>query len=364
MTEAMQEFREARGAVPGAVSGLRLTVDYGDFEAEAAAIREEYGLLELESSGVIMTRGADAASFLGGLTTNDVEKMALGAASPGLLCANKGKIIQPLEVVRMQAGQFLVVTAPGAQDAVAAHLEAYHIREAVEFGRVELVRLDLIGPQAGAALEAMGHSTAQPMGAFNEAPVLTLSLPLGALPRVMVLLPRAVASAWADALLEKAPLGRPAGFSAFEEERIRAGYPLFGVDYGADHLPAEAALYDRISFDKGCYVGQEIHARLHYRGHVNRKLMAVTVPSDTAPQPGVELFAGAEPQPGAELYAGDKPAGRLTSLCRLPLDRKRRGIAMLRYEQATAGEPLSLAPGAAPAVQLAPLATDLGSAGQ
>ncbi len=168
----------------------------------------------------------------------------------------------------------------------------------------------------------------------------------------MVLVPAPLAASWAEALLTAAPQGRLVGFSAFEEARIRAGMPSFGVDYGPDHLPAEAGLYDRVSFNKGCYVGQEVHARLHHRGHVNRKLIALEIPPE-------EVTSLA---PGRPLYANGAAVGEVTSLARAPEGDLVRGIAMVRYRQAADRSDLSAAPSSAPRIRQLPLATDLGAA--
>ncbi len=255
-------------------------------------------------------------------------------------------------MVRTKPDQLLVLTEPDALDDVAGHLDAYHIREAVEIGQVPLMRIDLIGPGGNPALEALGYSTQSPLGAFQEAPLLILAHPLGTAPRIVTLLPDGLAPRWVEALLGSSVPARLAGLSAHDELRIAAGAPRFGVDYGREHLPAEAALIDRLSFDKGCYVGQEIHARLHYRGQVNRKLVGLEIP---------ESLAGGLAA-GSELFDEESPAGALTSMARLPREGVRRGIAMVRQEQAFGLQDLSPASGAPPAIKLHPLASDLGAA--
>ena len=138
------------------------------------------------------------------------------------------------------------------------------------------------------------------------------------------------------------------------EASIGARAPRFGVDYGAEHLPAEAGLHDRLSFDKGCYVGQEIHARLHYRGHVNRKLVALEMPAALA-----EAC-----QPGGALHQGGKQVGTLTSIGRIPLGDRMRGIAMVRHEAIQDGGDLSPTADGPPEIAMGPLATDLGGGQQ
>lgn len=350
MTEALAALNTAHQARLGELHGGSVALDYGDFAGEVQALREGVGVLALEACGFIMVRGPEAATFLTGITTNDVAALAEGAAQPDLMCANKGKILFPLDVVRLSAEQYLVITEPGQLDRVAAHMDAYHIREDAEIGMVPLVRLDLIGPAAEAALTALGHDPDQPRGRFNEQPVFTVRYPLGTSPRMMVVLPGAVAADWLQALLGAHPGARLAGFEAYDEVRIWAGVPRFGADFGEENLPAEAALYDRLNFRKGCYVGQEVHARLHYRGRVNQKLMAVDMPDATA-----ETLA-----PGQELYRDGHTVGVLTSLARLAREGRRRGIAITRSKYIEPEVALATAPDAEGIMQVAPLATDLG----
>jgi folate-binding protein YgfZ len=351
MPAALAALHTSHHARFGEVQGVSLPLGYGDFPGEVEAIERGLGVLDLEACGVLLVRGPDAAAFLNGLLTSDVQRLPEGHAQAGLLCATKGQVRHAVRIAHLRAGQYLLVTEPGEREAVAGHLDGYLIREDAEIGQVPLVRLDLLGPQAEAGLRALGRSTAQPVGTWREAPLLAFSQPLGALPRALVLLPAALAADWSAALLAAVPAARLVGFEAFDEARIRAGVPRFGVDYGRDELPAEAALYDHIAFNKGCYVGQEVHARLHYRGHVNRKLCAVVLPAEDA-----QALA-----PGAELYAAGEAVGRLTSLARLPVAGERRGIAMVRYKVLEAGTPLAATPAGPATLRTAPLATDLGA---
>jgi folate-binding protein YgfZ len=351
MRTALEALHAAHHAQFGQVQGVLLPMDYGDFAAEVQACREGLGVLDLEACGVLLVRGPDAAEFLAGLTTNDVKRLQEGRAQPNLICANKGRILHAVTVVHVKAEQYLVVTEPGELEGVAGRLEAYHIREDAEIGRAPLVRLDLLGPRAAAALQALGTSPEAPLGAFEGAPLLTPPLALGAVPRVMALLPAGHAERFVQALLAAQAGARLVGFAAYDEVRIRAGVPRFGADFDADFLPAEAALYDHLSFNKGCYVGQEVHARLHHRGHVNRKLCGLLLPE----------AAAARLAPGAELFAGGAAVGRLTSLARLPEGGQRRGIALLRWEPLAAGVPLATAPDGPAELRTVALATDLGA---
>ncbi len=368
---ALQQASHATfGQLSGQLSGQPLPLSFGDLPAEVAAIERGCGLLDWTGRGVIGVRGAEAAVFLNGITTNNVIALPKGRAQESLLCGTKGKILHAVTVVRTGETEFLIVTEPGETQAVASHLEAYHIREDLQLGVAGLMRVDALGPASGPALRSVGIDPAALVNGFAGQPVLAVNLPLGALPRLLLLLPPAAAPGLAQALLGANAAGgggaaaagfagvRLVGLEAWEECRIWAGVPRFGVDYGPEFLPAEAALYGHIAFDKGCYVGQEVHARLHHRGHVNRKLMAVEMPEATAAQlaPGSELRDAPPPAPAA---------GRLTSLARLSRAGRRRGIALVTHAIAQARTALAAAGGPADIggvadIIVSPLATDLG----
>lgn len=353
-SEADSEAGSVVEPVAGHQAGDERPLDFGDVDGERKAATEGVALFDRSAWEVLMVRGPEAEVFLNGLTTNQVVGLAPGVLSPGLICTTKGKILYAVDVVATRPDQFLLICEPGEGSAVAKHLEAYHIREDVEIGRVPLTCLDLLGPEADQALVAMGHPASEAIGSFGEAPVIACHHPMGALPRRVVLLPEPVAAAWAEALLAASPGAKLMGQTAHEAARIAAREPRAGVDYGTDHLPAEGALYDRLSFTKGCYVGQEVHARLHYRGHVNRKLMALEIPA--AASEGTRV--------GDLLYAEGAEVGHLTGLV-LPVagasGEPALGIAMVRHKQAADRTALSLGPDGAATVTLWPMATDLGA---
>lgn len=358
--ESMQSVHIAHHAVLHQIGGKPLPLGYGDFAAEVEALERGAGVVDLEACGVIGVRGPDAALFLNGVTTNNIKALAVGRPQENLLCATKGKILHAVTVLRIKEEDYLVITEPGDLDRVATHLDTYHIREDLQMGVAELTRLDVIGPQAEAALRGAGLDPARLIQPFGGAGVILATHPLGAHPRVVVMVPAPVAPLLVAALLKAG--ARLAGYEALEECRIWARVPRSDADFTSEFLPAEAALYDHIAFDKGCYVGQEVHARQHYRGHANRKLVAVDIPEQAAASLHI----------GSSLFLGAEEVGRLTSLSRsarpggsgtvsepAPV---RRGIAIVRFAVATDRPALASAADQPAAIALSPLATDLGAA--
>jgi folate-binding protein YgfZ len=293
-------------------------------------------------------RGPDAGTLLGGITTNDVARLSVGRLQPNLLCATKGRILHSVLVLRTKPEEYLVISEPGDGDGVAIHIDGYHVREEAQLGMVGLSRIDLIGPQAPDALRELDADPAQLANTFGAQPLLLSALPFGHIPRIVCLLPAGQAAAFVEALLATSAGPRLVGQAAVDELRTRAGIPRFGVDFDTTFLPAEAALYDHIAFGKGCYVGQEIHARMHYRGHPNRKLVAVRLP------------AAAAVAVGDALYADGEQVGTLTSVAGEADGDARGGIALIRFKTLQAGLPLALEPDGSPVVTLHATAGDLG----
>jgi folate-binding protein YgfZ len=109
-----------------------------------------------------------------------------------------------------------------------------------------------------------------------------------------------------ERLMERGAI--PASLDAYETARIKAGIPRFGADITPENFPAEAGVLERaVSFEKGCYPGQETVARMHYRGHPNRTLYPLAI-------------EGPPPAPGTEIVQGEKKVGHLTSIAPLPVN--------------------------------------------
>jgi folate-binding protein YgfZ len=144
---------------------------------------------------------------------------------------------------------------------------------------------------------------------------------------------------------------RPAGWHAFNIARIEAGSPLYYIDFGPDSLPAETGvLNDRVSFKKGCYLGQEVVARMHSRGHSKQVLVGVDFDTIMDPSSGFPL----QPLGGTSIHAAepatnkDEPIGMVTSSALSPMNGSR-PVALVQVKQAYAAAGTALvAPTMAP----------------
>ena len=242
----------------------------GDYEL----LTESVGLVDRSDRGKLRFGGSEAAAFLQGQVTNDVEGLAEGRGCYAALLDHKGKLRADLRLLRGRDW----IWADTEQAGLGALLQTarmYSLGRDVthEDLSTSWTILSLIGPEARERLEP---APPEEEHAFVEGEHgLHVATHVG----VDVICPAADADAVAEALGVEA-----VSKEAAECLRIEAGRPRHGVDMDGETIPQEAGLNERaVSFEKGCYVGQETVARLHYKGKPNRHLrgLRLTEPADT-----------------------------------------------------------------------------------
>jgi folate-binding protein YgfZ len=296
-----------------------------ELDAEYRQLREECGLLDRSARGKLAVRGPDAAEYLQGQLTNDVEALEPGEGQYAALLDRKGHMQADMRVLRPAAEEILLDTEPEALEAVLRHLRMYSIGREMEIADLTAERaiLSLIGPRSA---EVAGTAVL-PENACATASVGGVEcLAAGAADGVDLIAAAPDAARLREALLDAGAV--EVSPAAAEILRIEAGTPRFGAEMGPETMPAEAGIVERaVSFTKGCYIGQETVARLHYKGKPNRHLR------------GLRL-SGAKVEPGAALRLGEKEVGRLGSVGVSPALGPI-GLAILRRE-AEPGEELSV----------------------
>ncbi len=314
------------------------------------------GVFEQNPGSTLVVRGKDAAPFLHGLTTNHNKGLRVGVWQPNLLCANKGGILYSVEVLRLSPEQFLLYCNAQHMAGIASHLQTYCFREAVEIGQVPMVRVEVLGPQAEQVLADMGMDMQHPLTKVDESPAVVARNPWGKVPRVSVLMHAHSVQAWLQALSQGDAV-MTLGPEAIEELRLVGGVPRMGVDYQQGSLPQEAGLLGYLSFRKGCYMGQEIHARLQHRGGLNRTLMAFSMPEDVIGST-TDGAVASRALLGASLYQSEKVVGKITSLTHAPWNACWHGIAKVELKKWDPAQPTTLATPSQAPLSLGPVAFD------
>jgi folate-binding protein YgfZ len=266
---------------------------FGDVSGEYAAVRAGgAGLIDLSSRGRILVSGTEAVQFLNGLITNDMKTLAEYSWMPAAFPSVQGRLIASVRVIRLQdegtektdkqvCPTFLIDTEAATHRSVLKTIQRFtlagdfHVTDVTS----ETAMLSLQGRGASDIVRAVLSESA----AVTSNQVAQIRWPEGG--EVIGDVFRAthtaedgfdfvIASAAAGELFEafKNAGGRPVGHEALEILRIEAGLPRYGVDMDETNIVTETALDDAVSYTKGCYVGQEIIARIKYRGHVAKKL--------------------------------------------------------------------------------------------
>jgi folate-binding protein YgfZ len=313
----------------------------------AAAVRRGAGLFRLSGAGagenergLLRVSGADRVRWLNGMLSNDVAALAPGRERSGCyatLLTPKGRIVADLHVLLRPDAFWLDVRAREAA-AARVRLERTIVADdvAVADAGAEVERLGLEGPAAGAILAAAGAHALPARDACLDAelggtPVVVAGYGWTGEPAYQVFAPAGRGESVARALSGAgARFGLvEAGPEALEILRVEAGIPRLGAELGEEILPDEARLERAISASKGCYVGQEIVARLRSRGQVNHLLVGLRCE-------GAEL-----PAPRSPVFAGDRRSGEITSACRSP-SAGAIALAFVRREHAAPGTELAV----------------------
>jgi len=273
-----------------------------ELDAQYRQLHEECGLLDRSARGKLIVSGAEAAEYLQGQLTSDVEALAPGEGQYAALLDRKGHMQADMRVLRTSPEELWIDTEPEALEAARRHLEMYKIgREvAIADATAERAMLSLIGPRSA----ELAGTAPLPEHASEATTIAGVEcLAVGAASGIDMIAKAADGERLREALLDAGAAA--VGPEAAEILRIEAGTPRFGAEMGPETMPAEAGIVERaISFTKGCYIGQEPVARLHYKGRPNRHLR------------GLELSAPAAP--GTSLRLGEKEVGRVGGACVSP----------------------------------------------
>jgi folate-binding protein YgfZ len=363
----LHEFHHRLGARFTDVDGAEVVNDYGDWRAEHAALRESAGVLDLSFRGRICVAGADRVRFLHGQVTNDVKKLSVGEGCYAALVTAKGKMESDLNIFCLP-DELLLDFEPGLTRKISQRLEKFIVADDVQIvdAAAHYGLLSVQGPKAEDVVRATGLFGVPPSGGPADANPNRVNAELPAKPFDSVkisdatlgeiyltnpprlflsgssgresahallheshsrltsaatgdlisagfdlFVPNSSLNAVADKLIAVAKQigGRAIGWQAFETARIEAGIPRFGVDMDESNLPLESGIENcAVSYNKGCYIGQEVINRIHSFGHVTKELRGLRLADDLS----------ALPQKHDKLFHNGKEIGYITSAVKSP----------------------------------------------
>ena len=341
---ALHEFHDRLNASFADLNDAEVVTDYGDLAAEHSAFHHSAGVIDLSFRSRICLTGADRVRFLHGQITNDVKRLRVGEGCYAALVTAKGKMQSDLNVYALE-NELLLDFEPALTASLSQRLEKYIVADDVQIVDIapHYGLLSIQGPKADSvvcSLGIVGELPAKPLQSVKLADATLGEIYLANQSRLGsigfdLFVPTNSLGAVADKLIAAVTQidGRACGWRAFETARIEAGIPRFGVDMDETNLPLECGIEERaISYNKGCYIGQEVINRIHSIGHVNRELRALRFADDLK----------SLPTKGDKLFHENKEVGYVTSGVNSSVSGKNIGLGYLRREAAQIGRTISL----------------------
>lgn len=363
MTEAPQlairkcqldETHKTLGAVMFERNGWLTPSTYGDELLEYAAVRERgAGLIDLSPRGRLLVTGSEAVAFLNGLITNDMKTLEENRWMAAVFPNVQGRLIASVRVIRSavmaESGEaaknshpvFLLDTEAVTHERVLEAIQKFtyagdfHVRDLTS----ETVLLSLQGKASHKIIAGVldGETAATSLGGvaqsnWNGGAITLLRATHSAADGYDLI----VSNAHADKLWQelRSAGARPVGYDAWETLRVEAGVPRYGQDMDDATVVTETNLDEAVSYTKGCYVGQEIIARIKYRGHVAKKLRGLLFDESFKPDASTAIIS-----------SDDKEIGRVTSTAHSPYLGRRIALGYVKYEYISAGTEVKLTDG-------------------
>ena len=287
------------------VAGQTVVLHYGDATDEYAALRSGALLIDRSARGRLRIHGPKASELVTGLVTNDVTALTPGQGCYAAALTPKGKIVADVRIFALRDA-LLIDVPPRARDGWIGMVRKFINPRVARYEdeSASTRQIGIFGFHARTALaNATGVDAAQ-LGALPRYGHVALDLPVGAiiarvpeleLEGYEIIVPESAFEPLWERLVNEG--ATPAGLAAWDIARVEAGRPEWGIDIDDSTIPQEANFDDlhAISYTKGCYVGQETVARVHFRGHVNRLLRGLIAPDGSMPRGAVVVDAQNKP---------------------------------------------------------------------
>ena len=320
-----------------------VAAQFTDPIAEHHAVRQSVGITDVSYRGRYQLIGEDRAKFLHRIISNDVESLSAGQGTYAMILTHRGKVIADFNVYVLK-DMIGIDTAPETTETLFNELDKYIIADDVEISNLtaETGAIAVHGPQSSnlvqsvlgmddlASLPERHNCFHEADALFNYNAVCARTDTTGEIGYTLYTTSEAVVPLWETLMREGERFNvQPIGWNALESLRIEAGIPRYGAELTDAVIPLEAELEHAIDFEKGCYIGQEIVARMKYRGHPNRLLRGIEIDGTSASAEPFEI------RHGALVFNADKEIGWITSATFAPT--LGRPIAMAYVRMAVTG---------------------------
>ena len=333
MKSALSAWLESQGVPLTDDRGLELPNAFTKLQDEYAAVREKTGLIDLSFRTQVKFTGEDRTDFLQGMLSNDVKALRPGEGCPATLLTEQGRIVADLRVYAEESAILLDLDARIKEKTIAA-LDRFIIADDVEIEDLSThqVTIAVQGPAAAQVLAAVGLSSLPEQELQHQDETI-------ADVQVRVIrsdqtgkggyefhVPSERAGVVWQTLSQLDGL-LPVGHTTLNMLRVEAGIPWYGLDMDEERIVLEVGLDRAISFNKGCYLGQEVVERASARGHMNRQFIGFLLKHEAQ---------DALPTRGDRLLKDDKEVGWLTSVTTSPTLGRLIALGYVRREH---GEP-------------------------
>ncbi|MBM3264796.1 MAG: aminomethyltransferase family protein [candidate division Zixibacteria bacterium] len=306
----LNDHHKAHGAVFEEIANWSAPLRYGDMADEHRAVRAATGLIDLSYRGKVRMTGKDRQAFLHRMVTNDINTLNPGESVYACLLTPQGKIIVDMTVY-LREEDILLDTEPGMAATLQTALDRYALIDDVKIEEVttDYGLIGLHGPSATSLLrdiflgitppETAKHTDAE----WDGTRIVVAHAPRTGETGYDLYVPaERTLGLWTSFLETGKPYGlRVFGYETLETLRVEAGIPRYGAELDDRILPNEAVREKAISFNKGCYIGQEPVVMMEHRGRPNRLLA------------GLRINGDARPPYNAPILSGDQEAGWITS---------------------------------------------------
>ena len=340
--------------------GVEIVSTFGEPQAEYSALHKGAALMDLPQRGILRVSGKDRLDFLNRFLTNELMNretktpLPAGEGVYAYLLNNKGRIVCDMNVLQ-RADHALIETDARNIPTLTTTLEKFVFSEQVQFATQvgQLHQIAVHGPKAAEILKQLSPDAVLPAKPMQSTEIALAGKtilcyrddPTGSASYYLIISAADAPALWneltsrfapgAVSLLQTAKRELwPTGWAAFNATRIEAGRPLFGIDFDDTVLPAETSQLDRaVSFTKGCYLGQEIVARMHARGQVSRLIVGIRMDSDALPIAGSPICNTPPNQVGGVTSSTISPILSNVAIC----------LALVKRQAAALGTKLQLA---------------------